>query len=192
MSEAFEQLQQTRSAAERSVTLLVRPSLHTRRADLLRDIAAAKADEAKHGENVPVRDLRSTSLAATLDQIQAELDTEGYQTFTMVALERKDLETLRVKHRPPRDRDDLAWDPETFPPALLHASCADPVWDEQDWVTVWAVWSEGDTSALFKAAWDVNTESSVRPFSLTGSALTPASVENLTTAVAEAFPTPGT
>jgi hypothetical protein len=64
-----------------------------------------------------------------------------------------------------------AFDSRTFPPALIAASCIDPVMSAKQVKDLFKVINQGQIKDLFDAAWDVHNSSSVVPFSLAASAL---------------------
>lgn len=64
-----------------------------------------------------------------------------------------------------------AFDSQTFPRALIAASCVDPVMTEKQVIDLFKVINQGQIKDLFDAAWDVHNSSSVVPFSLAASAL---------------------
>jgi hypothetical protein len=72
----------------------------------------------------------------------------------------------------PAKDDDQAFNSETFPRALIAASCVDPVMTEEQVVELFEVINEGEIKKLFDAAWDVHNSSEMVPFSLLVSALT--------------------
>lgn len=76
---------------------------------------------------------------------------------------------LLAKH--PSEKDEELFDSETFPRALIAASCADPVMTEEEVTDLFEVINEGEIKKLFDAAWDVHHASDVVPFSLAASAL---------------------
>ena len=71
----------------------------------------------------------------------------------------------------PADNDNEAFDSETFPRALVAASCVDPVMTEGDVTELFEVINEGEIKKLFDAAWEVHNAADVIPFSLAASAL---------------------
>lgn len=64
-----------------------------------------------------------------------------------------------------------AFDSDTFPKALIAASCVDPVMSEEQVSQLFEVINEGEIKRLFDAAWDVHNSSDMVPFSLLASGL---------------------
>ena len=64
-----------------------------------------------------------------------------------------------------------AFNSDTFPRALIAASCVDPVMSEEQTAQLFEKINEGEIKKLFDAAWDVHNSSDVVPFSLAASAL---------------------
>ncbi|WNI16907.1 hypothetical protein [Actinacidiphila sp. ITFR-21] len=72
---------------------------------------------------------------------------------------------------PPADHKE-AFDPASFPPALIAASCIDPVMTEDQARELFEVVNEGQIKKLFDAAWDAHNDApEAVPFSLAASAL---------------------
>lgn len=71
----------------------------------------------------------------------------------------------------PSSDDSQAFDSETFPRALIAASCVDPVMTEEQAAQLFEKINEGEIKKLFDAAWDVHNASDIVPFSLAASAL---------------------
>ncbi|MFL4904816.1 hypothetical protein ACJ6WF_16915 [Streptomyces sp. MMS24-I2-30] len=71
----------------------------------------------------------------------------------------------------PSDKDTELFNSDTFPRALIAASCVDPVMTEDQAAELFEVITQGQIKALFDAAWDVHNSADVVPFSLAASAL---------------------
>ncbi|MBM9621031.1 hypothetical protein [Streptomyces zhihengii] len=65
----------------------------------------------------------------------------------------------------------LAWDPDTFPRALVSASAVDPVMTPEQLDELFEVLNEGQRSEMFDCAYAVNTEATSIPFSVTASGI---------------------
>ena len=89
--------------------------------------------------------------------------------FKFEALSGDEMETLKLEH--PTTNKELAFDPITFAPALVAASCIGA--GDQDGLTVkeaaeiWDEFSAGDCEQLYAAAWGVTNTAHLRPFSVT-------------------------
>ncbi|WP_327337402.1 hypothetical protein OG384_14980 [Streptomyces sp. NBC_01324] len=82
--------------------------------------------------------------------------------------------SLLAEH--PSTDNNQAFDSESFPRALIAASCVDPVMSEADARDLFKVINQGQIQTLFDAAWDVHNSASLVPFSLAASALLAAAV----------------
>ena len=71
----------------------------------------------------------------------------------------------------PSKNDDEAFDSESFPRALIAASCIDPVMSEEQAAELFEKLNQGEIKKLFDAAWDVHNSSDIVPFSLLASGL---------------------
>jgi hypothetical protein len=71
----------------------------------------------------------------------------------------------------PSKDDNEAFDSETFPRALIAASCVDPVMSEEQVAELFEKINQGEVKKLFDAAWDVHNSSEMVPFSLLASGL---------------------
>ncbi|MET7648374.1 hypothetical protein ABZS83_33080 [Streptomyces sp. NPDC005426] len=94
-------------------------------------------------------------------------DSEGEFRFRYIGDE--EYSSLLAAH-PSTDKDQ-AFDSESFPRALIAASCVDPVMTEDDAKALFKIINQGQIQTLFDAAWDVHNSSSLVPFSLAASAL---------------------
>lgn len=92
---------------------------------------------------------------------------ESSQEFTFKAIGRRAYEDLMMDHLPTADQvvkakkaggGEPAFNPDTFPPALILASCVDPILTEADVKEIWEgdEWSQNETTTLFMVALDAN------------------------------------
>lgn len=65
----------------------------------------------------------------------------------------------------------MAWDPETFPRALVSASAVDPVMTPEQLDALFELLNEGQRTEMFECAYAVNTEATSIPFSVTASGI---------------------
>lgn len=85
------------------------------------------------------------------DLEQARRDAEGdVATFTFAELPRPVYRDLIAAH--PSKKADWRWDEETFAPALLAASCTDPVLTPEQAQELWDTWGTNVCLVLFGAA----------------------------------------
>jgi hypothetical protein len=107
-------------------------------------------------------------IAEKLKAVHAQV-REAEEPFLLRYIGDKAYSDLVAAH--PSDNDQEAFDSESFPRALVAASCVQPVMTEEQVVALFEVINEGEIKKLFDAAWDVHNSSDVVPFSLAASAL---------------------
>jgi hypothetical protein len=90
--------------------------------------------------------------------------------FRFRALPDKDWSDLLAAH-PPRDAEKEMFNPETFPRALIAACCVDPVMTPEQVDRLFGVLNQAQRNQVFDGAYEVNTEGTSIPFSVTASAL---------------------
>lgn len=107
------------------------------------------------------------SATTAFDAAKAELE-ESSQTFTFKSIGRRAYEELMLDHAPTKDQiaeakktaggGEPAFNTDTFPPALIFASCIDPMLTEEDVKEIWEgdSWSQNETTTLFVTALDAN------------------------------------
>lgn len=106
--------------------------------------------------------------AEELERLRAQM-REHEHTFTMRALPPKDWSDLTAAHGP-REGEREAFNPETFPVAIVAASCVkvdgkDAVLPEGKVAELFDVLNQGQRDELFAAAWEANTGRVSVPFS---------------------------
>jgi hypothetical protein len=108
---------------------------------------------------------------AIADQLKAvhKQVREAEEPFTLRYIGDKAYSDLMAAH--PAENDQEAFNSETFPRALVAASCVQPVMSEEQVIELFEVINEGEIKKLFDAAWDVHNSSDIIPFSLAASAL---------------------
>jgi hypothetical protein len=89
--------------------------------------------------------------------------------FRMRALGAQAWSDLVAAH-PPKDQAQ-AWDPATFPRALVSSCCVDPVMTAEQADDLFEVLNQGQRSALMQAAFEVNAEATSVPFSVSASGI---------------------
>lgn len=89
--------------------------------------------------------------------------------FRLRALGDKAWSDLVAAH--PSKNKHEAWDPETFPKALLAVCCVDPVMTADQVGELFEVLNMGQREELCQAAYDVNAEATSIPFSLSASGI---------------------
>ena len=98
------------------------------------------------------------------------------------ALPRKQYRELLEDNPPAEDDTEAEWNPDTFPPALIAASCIDPVFTLEQAQQLWDEWEAAEAAPLFLACWSVNERRGRLGFTWPGSAQTSGSGQNSTTA----------
>lgn len=98
-----------------------------------------------------------------------------------------------VREHPPRGQDvdeDADWNTETFPAALIAASCVDPAMTPGDGKRLWDELPFGEARALFAAAVTAQAKVGAVPLPSPGTGGTVDTGTNSTTAPPEESPTP--
>jgi hypothetical protein len=104
----------------------------------------------------------TTDADATVDAARETVAASTFG-FTFRAISAKDRSDLVAAH--PSPDKGQAWDMDTLPPALVAASCTDPVMSPEQAAELMNGLSEGDRAELFNAAWSVNYDRLPVPFS---------------------------
>ncbi|MGW7359473.1 hypothetical protein ACWGI0_23275 [Streptomyces sp. NPDC054802] len=94
---------------------------------------------------------------------------ESEVEFTFRALGAEAWSDLVAMH--PGKTDEEAWDVDTLQPALVAASCVDPVMTREQLDELFEGLNLGQRQQLLDAAWQVNGEATSVPFSLHASAI---------------------
>lgn len=127
-------------------------------------------------------------IAARLVELEEQIRASEW-TFTFVALEKGKYRALARAHAPTEDQKTeaaeqqlrLYWNPDTFPQALLAASCLRVVTasgdrvEGIDWDELWDTWGNGPTARLWRLCLAVNDGVAEAPKSTAASALTASS-----------------
>lgn len=147
---------------EHSVRIPMRADLPDQIAQL--EAAAKRAAEVDKWENrLPV----ALQLAERIQELEQEL-ADSEVLFTFRALGRGEGRALVAEHPPTEEQQEqaalegrrLAWNPDTYPPALIAASCIAPAGITLEHATeVWQEWSEGQVAQLWQACLAVNAGS---------------------------------
>ncbi|MEU3252868.1 hypothetical protein [Streptomyces sp. NPDC006997] len=142
------------------------------RGDLAGEAERLSAELARAAEDWEPSDLTEVhpgrELAAKLKAVREQV-REAEVPFLLRYIGDRAYSDLVAAH--PSEKDEELFDSDTFPKALIAASCADPVMTEDEVAELFEVINEGEIKKLFDAAWDVHHASDVVPFSLAASAL---------------------
>lgn len=117
-------------------------------------------------------DLTESHPGGAVAQRIAELREQARESeaeFTFRYVGDEEYSSLMAVH--PSTNKEEAFDSESFPRALIVASCVDPVMTDDDAKALFKVINQGQIQSLFDAAWDVHNSASLVPFSLAASAL---------------------
>jgi hypothetical protein len=150
---------------ERTVPICIRGDLAGEVERLAEEISKVSSDwePADLTEEHPAR-----ALAARLKEVREEAKAAEVP-FTLRYIGDKAYSDLLAAH-PSQDEGQL-FDAQTFPRALIVASCVDPVMTAEEAADLFEVLNQGEIDKLANAAWDVHTSVDIAPFSLAASAL---------------------
>lgn len=150
---------------ERTVKVCIRGDLAGRMEELQDALAQTSTDWEPSGlhDVHPGRAL-AEEMKTLREQIRA-----AERPFTLRYIGDKAYSDLMAAH--PGTNDSEAFNSETFPRALIAASCVEPVMSEEQAAQLFEKINEGEIKKLFDAAWDVHNSSDMIPFSLAASAL---------------------
>lgn len=150
---------------ERTVMVCIRGDLAGEADRLQEEIARVSSD----WEPEDLADVHpGRELAAKLKEVREQIK-DAEEQFKLRYIGDRAYSDLMAAH--PSKDDSQAFDSETFPRALIAASCVDPVMTEEQVAELFEVINEGEIKKLFDAAWDVHNSSEIVPFSLLASAL---------------------
>lgn len=108
-----------------------------------------------------------TALVAELEKVHAKMRANS-AVFRFRALSRKDYSDLLAAHQS-RDATKEAWNLDTFPPALIAASCIEPAMTVEQAEDLFSRINQNGRDLLWSAAWRANTGEVRVPFSLAAS-----------------------
>jgi len=165
MGNSIEDILARAKPREKTVLICVRGDLAGEAERLQDELSRVNEDwePADLGDVHPGREI-----AEKLKAVHAQV-REAEEPFLLRYIGDKAYSDLVAAH--PSDNDQEAFDSESFPRALVAASCVQPVMTEDQVVALFEVINEGEIKKLFDAAWDVHNSSDVVPFSLAASAL---------------------
>ena len=137
-------------------------------------LAKAERDALLRADDRSAQTARDRALA-DLDNARTEA-AEHTVVFRMRSISRPAMAALRLAHPPTkqqredyrkaqvqagipgRERGELTYNPDTFPPAVVAACCAEPEMTYEEALEIWEdpEWNEAELAALFQAAMTVN------------------------------------
>ncbi|MFE7609249.1 hypothetical protein [Streptomyces celluloflavus] len=100
---------------------------------------------------------RAPAIAVEIDALREQAE-ESRQTFTFQALPHRAYRRLLTEHPPTVEQiaqakdnglEASAFDPDTFAPVLVAATCTDPTGTPEEWAEMWGELSDGQVATLF-------------------------------------------
>lgn len=165
MGNSIEDILAEATPRERTVRVCIRGDLAGRMEELQDELATASEDWEPSGlTDVHPGRVLAEEMRELREQIRA-----AERPFTLRYIGDRAYSDLMAAH--PSDNDGEAFNSESFPRALIAASCISPVMSEEQAAQLFEKINEGEIKKLFDAAWDVHNSSDVIPFSLAASAL---------------------
>lgn len=155
----------------------------------------------KSSRGKSLADTTGKELLTLSEELEALLDKAEESTviFTFQDIGRKKYDDLVRDHPPTDDQKKefkeqggngvLAYNPETFPQALMSKTCIQPIMTLEEAEKICEEWSEGDIETLFFTAIAACKERTSVPLSKRGIETTPTSLSDSTTAENEESPT---
>lgn len=110
--------------------------------------------------------------AAELETVR-ELMLDAEVEFRFRALPPEEYSSLVAEH--PSDNENMAFETKTFAPALVAASCIDPVMGPEDVAELWKVLTFGDRSVLWEAAYQASRSDAIQVPTSRAASVTPSS-----------------
>lgn len=170
-----------------SVDIALDPTLKPRMQDLEKQIRQARRDDQRENRNP-----QAPGLVKQLEALEQEF-RDSVVTFTFQDIGRSRFEALVETHPPTEAQlkkhgDQLSWNPDTIPAALIAATCVEPEITLEDAEQLVTDWSTGDVQLLFNAALQVCLETASVPFSKTAIGEILSFEENSTIASSEESP----
>lgn len=170
---SFEELISKKKAVTKTVAIPLDPGL-------AEELTKAKEERDNLARTAAIRD-KDTDAAARLwqaeenvAQIEQQLrDTDSVAYFKLRAIGRAAFDALVNAHPPTSAQrakakslglgGEMAWNPDTFPPALVAACLVDPEMTEDQARLLWEddSWNAAETQALMDAALEVNGTRSI-------------------------------
>lgn len=158
-----------RKAARKPTRLSVRVPLDADAADQARRLAE-QLPEVEAADEAENRLPQARKLAEQIQALEQQV-RDSEEEFTFQALGRRQYQLLLNEHRPSAEQEEVAgakliYNIETFPKALLAASCVAPpelAGNAEEWAEIHDEWPAGQVALIWQACVDVNTEVAVTP-----------------------------
>lgn len=165
MPSSIEDILKRAKPREKTVQVCIRGDL-AGEAERLQDELSRVSEDWEPSDLTDVHPGRAVS--EELKAVHAQV-RESEEPFTLRYIGDRAYSDLMAAH--PSDSDQEAFNSQTFPRALIAASCVQPEMSEEQVIALFEVINEGEIKKLFDAAWDVHNSSDLIPFSLAASAL---------------------
>lgn len=172
---SISEIRRLKKPNEKQVDILLEPLLKAKVEEKTREV-----EQLTRAEQRGRKDLSQKSAIKAQEELDAIMDEVRSEsvTFLFRDIGRKKLDTLIAAHRPTEEmktqwKDEgnagsLAYNLETFPPALIAACCVDPEMSLEDAQAICEEWGGGDIEALFYGALASCREQTSIPLSKNG------------------------
>jgi hypothetical protein len=175
---SWAQLKKLRRNTVKSVRLTLRGDLLDE-VELLEEHLRREQEKDEWENREPV----APKIAAQIQELEAEaresetvfkFEGLGQGEFAVLQAAHPATEEVRKKLGLPEDQS-LEWNPETFPPALMAASCIEPLelkGNVEEWTEIQQTWSNGQVNRLWGACLSANMMVAETPKSARASEIT--------------------
>jgi hypothetical protein len=159
MAVSWAAIKKLHSNARQSVTLCVRGDLVDEIAKLEQQMAREDEDDQRVNRHAV-----APQIARQIQELEA-VAREAEVTFTFQGLGQGRFAKLQAQHPATAENkqqlgtDELEWNPETFPPALMAASCIAPAelaGNDAEWLEIHQSWSNGQVLRLWATCMAAN------------------------------------
>jgi hypothetical protein len=196
----MEEIRRLKKPNEKKVPILLDSELGSAITEKHRELDKLKANSMRGNRSLadPTKK-QIAALEEEIDQLEEQAE-EVTVVFTFRDIGRKKYDDLVGAHKPSAEQKKeykenggqgvLAYDPETFVPALISACASDPEIPLEEAEQIAEEWGEGDIEALFFGAMAACKERTSVPLSKKDTEMTRISPSNSTTAPSEESDTP--
>lgn len=161
----IDEIMARRKPRTKTVWISMDADLHVQIEELERQLRAAERDDERE-HRTPV----APGIQQRLEQLREDAE-DAAVGFKFQQLPKREFRRLKDEHPDPDGK--MAWDEDTFAPALIAACAVAPAITLEQATTICSEWGEADYVALFMACIQVNAEDSRIPFSARPSVETP-------------------
>jgi hypothetical protein len=163
----MEEIMSVKKPTQRSTRICLRPDL----VEELNNLHAKNFDRSSRFKSLAEAP-PDTRYQEAIEALQAEIE-EATVTFVFQGVGRRNFELMMQAH-PPTDEqqerhkadtgEDLVWNTDTFPPALVAASSLTPKISKEEAVKIFEDWDGPDLLDIFNAAFAANQSKVNAPF----------------------------